>query len=909
MHTHTEDDGGERQIYVNIATQNVGGLGLEVRTNKRKGVTGPKLQYLKHCANINNTDILVLTETRAKTLEECRSTCIKNTRLTVSMATTSGRSATGVTVLSSPNITYLADSFRESEPAGHFVIGAYKMYGIQVIIGGIYLDSTGQDQLGVTAIQQLSARILELKQIYGTNYVILTGDFNVTLYAEQCHSGRINKPHTSQELHDLLEEHGLRDTGRTHKIEEPTYRRHGDAGVYSRIDYTFSSLATKDYRLGWGPMDHAYVSVKVEMPQFQQKSLPRVKDWIVGSAQFLTLGREAIIKTLLDHDQHRTYVPEQEIKNMIDIGIPEGFERRIQIACPEEGITEMHVLNVVIKKLHLLAGKLARQDKDRNNQNITQTDRTLKQLHKDLQTGRHTEEDRQGINARIVELKMHLRDRLTQRATQEDARIETFHNTERGRMTKCSFTGIQDRKKHRIIDKLLVDGQEITDQEQIVAVMRNKYMQCTGQEQTVQDDAVARFLDDMDITLPTLTPDQQDQIGDEITRDKVRAALQAAKIHSAPGPTGQTLGFYKFIFHQIPYIFTRCMNIITFYDDILDSAALTWIKRRRVIYIPKPGKDPLSPSSYRPLSLLEVLYKIPAKIMTDRIGKVLPNISYIDQCGFVPGRGAQYNTLTAGHAVQDAENTGKGMQMLGMDISSAFDSISGECIRQCMTLNGFPAHVVTAIHNLTKLGIAQVVVNGKQGEEFIQKSGVGQGDPLSAFRFNLGTEPLLRALQRHTAHIVYKDIANTSLQPAAYADDHLHILCIQTPADIARIIDLYNRYTIVSGLRINPAKTELLTVNTPPTLVQDITNLTGIITVEKLTLLGIRLTNTYQGSIQATFEHRHKGHSQTDAHLLKSYTYATQKTNHPSLTGTNVYTCIHGFWQHTGHQQANCGFD
>jgi hypothetical protein len=61
------------------------------------------------------------------------------------------------------------------------------------------------------------------------------------------------------------------------------------------------------------------------------------------------------------------------------------------------------------------------------------------------------------------------------------------------------------------------------------------------------------------------------------------------------------------------------------------------------------------PSSYRSLSLLEVLYKIPSKILTDRIGTLLPDISYADQSGFVPGRGAQYNTLTAGHAVQDAE--------------------------------------------------------------------------------------------------------------------------------------------------------------------------------------------------------------------------------------------------------------
>jgi hypothetical protein len=135
--------------------------------------------------------------------------------------------------------------------------------------------------------------------------------------------------------------------------------------------------------------------------------------------------------------------------------------------------------------------------------------------------------------------------------------VDTFHNIERGRMTKCSFVGIQEKKTHRLIDKLVIDGQEITDQDVIVQIMRDRYMACTGQEQPIADAAVNDFLDDMDIELPRLTDEQQEQIGAEITSDEVRQAMQSAKAHSAPGPSGQTLGFYKYIFAQIPHIFTR----------------------------------------------------------------------------------------------------------------------------------------------------------------------------------------------------------------------------------------------------------------------------------------------------------------------------------------------------------------
>ena len=87
--------------------------------------------------------------------------------------------------------------------------------------------------------------------------------------------------------------------------------------------------------------------------------------------------------------------------------------------------------------------------------------------------------------------------------------------------------------------------------------MRDKYIQCTGQVNDISDDAVLKFTEDMDITLPTLTDIQREQIGNEIDRDEVRQALQNAKSQSAPGPTGQTLGFYKYIFQQIPYVFYK----------------------------------------------------------------------------------------------------------------------------------------------------------------------------------------------------------------------------------------------------------------------------------------------------------------------------------------------------------------
>jgi exonuclease III len=309
-HTHTREGGtGENTSKLRITTQNMGGFGLEVRSHKNRTKAGPKMQYLRKSADRNSTDVYVLTETRIKTAAECQNIRIGQLRPT--MTTVSGRTAAGVIVLTNKNCSYIEGSSRESNPAGHFIIGVYQIQGTRVIIGGVYLDSSGTDQVGVQAIQQINGHIEELQRAYNTRHTVLTGDFNVVLQADQCHSHRINKPQTSQHLQDMIVEYNLIDSGAQANNMEPTYRRHGDAGIYSRIDYAFSSLATTDYTLQWSSMDHAGVDVCINMPGVGGARLPRTRDWIIGSAEFLTLGRETIIKTILDHDQHFTYIEEQ----------------------------------------------------------------------------------------------------------------------------------------------------------------------------------------------------------------------------------------------------------------------------------------------------------------------------------------------------------------------------------------------------------------------------------------------------------------------------------------------------------------------------------------------------------------------------------------------------------------------
>lgn len=63
----------------------------------------------------------------------------------------------------------------------------------------------------------------------------------------------------------------------------------------------------------------------------------------------------------------------------------------------------------------------------------------------------------------------------------------------------------------------------------------------------------------------------------------------------------------------------------------------------QIVLLPNPGKDLTCCSSYRPISLMNYDFKILAKVLANRIMKVLPSLNNIDQTGFMPGKSTDIN--------------------------------------------------------------------------------------------------------------------------------------------------------------------------------------------------------------------------------------------------------------------------
>ncbi len=106
-----------------------------------------------------------------------------------------------------------------------------------------------------------------------------------------------------------------------------------------------------------------------------------------------------------------------------------------------------------------------------------------------------------------------------------------------------------------------------------------------------------------------------------------------------------------------------------------------WLGERRIVFIPKSGKEGNRISNLRPLSLLETLYKIKTKILSERMAGIMEKVLYPNQHGFCRNRSIQTATVLILEAVHDAEKNGRSLQLLSIDLKAAFDTISPQVMK------------------------------------------------------------------------------------------------------------------------------------------------------------------------------------------------------------------------------------
>ena len=291
-----------------------------------------------------------------------------------------------------------------------------------------------------------------------------------------------------------------------------------------------------------------------------------------------------------------------------------------------------------------------------------------------------------------------------------------------------------------------------------------------------------------------------------ITMSELTEALNGMSKNKTPGNDSLTVSFYVKFWADLGPVLLEVVN------EIFEKSELSRTMKGGVIsLIYKQKGDKSFLKNWRPISLLNVDYKIISRCLANRLKKVIASIINECQTCCVPGRDIGDTICSLRDAMWYVEHDQIETYFLKLDQEKAFDRVSHEYINAVLNKFGFGDYFSRWIKILYKDIRSAVKVNGHITKYFSVNKSVRQGCPISALLYVLSVEPLGAMIRANNnvrgLSIPYSERTCTVFQ---HADDTTVVLtdkeCIK---DVIEITQIFGK---ASNAKLNLDKCEILPV-------------------------------------------------------------------------------------------------
>ena len=231
-------------------------------------------------------------------------------------------------------------------------------------------------------------------------------------------------------------------------------------------------------------------------------------------------------------------------------------------------------------------------------------------------------------------------------------------------------------------------------------------------------------------------------------------------------------------------------------------------KQGIITCIPKPNKSRHYLKNWRPISLLNVVYKLASTVIANRLKTILDKVINEDQKGFISGRFIGENIRLIYDILYETKNQDIPGLLLSIDFQQAFDSISWKFVSKTLDYFNFGPSFKSWIKLFQNGTESCILQNGFLSEYFYLQRGCRQGDPISPYIFILCAEVLSNMIRKEKS-IKGININNILYNLSQYADD-TQIFLDGSEASLRATLEILDKFYKMSGLKINKDKTKAL---------------------------------------------------------------------------------------------------
>lgn len=370
-------------------------------------------------------------------------------------------------------------------------------------------------------------------------------------------------------------------------------------------------------------------------------------------------------------------------------------------------------------------------------------------------------------------------------ATHGDRNTAYFHNAVQKRKRRNRIVSIRDAHGNKLFDPTDIANEFVHYFQSIFTSTS------TNNVTYIPNMNILNHADDFTNSVP----DKQEIFG----------ILKGMRRNASPGPDGFNVSAWDWIGDDVT-------NVVTsFYES---GILPPYLNDTQIALIPKK-LDCHLPSDFRPISLCNVIYKIIAKSLANRLKMHFLDYIHPSQQAFIKGRRITNNIIVAQEIAHSfsLKSWRSHDFILKIDLAKAFDRIEWSCIILAFARKGLPGHFIKLVLACISSPTFSVIINGQSYAKFTSSRGIRQGCPLSPYLFVLAVNELSLKLQdalqaNHLTGIVLGSNC-PPVHSLMFADDL--ILCGKGNVhEVQTISNILNRFCQNSGQIPNWNKSGIL---------------------------------------------------------------------------------------------------
>lgn len=732
-----------------MASFNVNGMRND---NKRREI----FNYLKHF----NSHIILLQETHSVLEDERVWNNEWGNKIIFNHGTSNAR---GVAVLIDRNCPVRVETFR-TDLEGRYLIIDMKLDSFKFVLVNVYGPNEDNPQFFIKLFENIENR--------NNNSMIMAGDFNTSLDPEMDLYNNKGSLHTKKReiLKQYLEEKDLTDIWRIKHPEARTFtwkKPNVNDLVMSRIDHIFISqdFAAKVNSAEIKPKyksDHSRLTLSLDLSVHKRgRGVWKFNNLHLKDKEFLELMNATIVTFL--------YNVKNKQESPLDVQWESLKATMIRVSKDFAG-RKAKEKSLLIEKLEQ---RILTLDQKIINSN------SKEDISKYMSAIKKTEEFLIGEHEKKVEAaKFRTKNQYYQ---QGEKNSSYFFNLEKSRGSS------------KIISALNINKQIIRDPKRILQEEKLFYQklyskQTPGHWQYKNSSA------------HTIKKEDHDKLEEELNDIELSNSLAGMPNNKTPGSDGLTTDFYKTFWIHLKLFYGEVVRFLLKRERLHKSAT-----RGIISLLPKKDKDLLELSNWRPLTLLNVDYKIISRALALRLKPITQYLISEDQTGFIAGRNISHGLRSILDIIQVAKQDKLEAVIVSLDWQKAFDRVSRVALDNTLEFFNFGPNFRAAIQTLFRDSQSCVANNGHFSEYFPSDMGIKQGCNISPTLWTIQSE-LLSLMVRENKNIKGIKLGDTQRKLSQFADDNTFFLQFDrvTLLELENTLEAFEEATC---LRINYNKT------------------------------------------------------------------------------------------------------